>query len=87
MSYEDRKCQEQTTEEGSYIDVDHGMKLHYTTLCYNMFLIFFFITRTTPLMCVSQLLFSLIEALLTAQKYIWRAAAVSGQVLCSWIFR
>ena len=27
-------------EEGSYIDVDPGMKLHYITLCYNMFLIF-----------------------------------------------
>ena len=26
--------------EGSYIDIDPGMKLHYITLCYNMFLIF-----------------------------------------------
>ena len=26
--------------EGSYIDVDPGVKLHYITLCYNMFLIF-----------------------------------------------
>ena len=41
MSYEDRNFQEQTTAEGYYIDVDHGVKLHSVTLCYNVFLIFF----------------------------------------------
>ena len=32
MSYEDSKFQEQTTAEGSYIDVDPGVKLHYIIL-------------------------------------------------------
>ena len=39
-----------------YIDVDPGVKLHCITLCYNMFLMFFFITRTTTLVCASKFL-------------------------------
>ena len=61
MYFEDRKFQYQTTAEGSYIDVDPDVKSHYITLCYNMLLVFFFITRTTPLVCASKLLCTQIE--------------------------
>ena len=36
MSCEDREFQEQTTAEGSFIDFDTGVKLHYITLHYIM---------------------------------------------------
>ena len=41
MSNEDIQFQEQKMTEGSYIDVDIGVKLHYIKICYNMLLLCF----------------------------------------------